>query len=351
AMGNIFAHRPGRDESLPAVMTGSHLDTQPTGGRFDGVYGVLAGLEVIRTLNDHGIETDAPVEAVVWTNEEGARFAPAMTASGVFAGLFELDYAHAIRDPDGKTLGEELARIGYLGDVPCGGREVKAYFEAHIEQGPILEAEGKPIGVVTGAQGQRWFEVTVTGAESHAGTTPMNRRKDALAGAARMVAEVERLAAAHPPHAVTTVGMLEVSPNSRNTIPGQVFFTVDLRHPEDGTLADMAEALRVAFEGIAQEAGLTCAMEEILYFAPIAFDEYCVAAVRQGAVAQGYGHRDIVSGAGHDACYLSKAAPTGMIFVPCKDGLSHNEAESATPEDLAAGCNVLLHAVLSAAGG
>jgi N-carbamoyl-L-amino-acid hydrolase len=351
AMGNIFARRPGRDESLPAVMTGSHLDTQPTGGRFDGVYGVLAGLEVLRTLNDHGIETEAPVEAVVWTNEEGARFAPAMTASGVFAGLYDLEYAHAIRDPDGKTLGEELARIGYLGDVPCGGREVKAYFEAHIEQGPILEAEGKPIGVVTGAQGQRWFEVTVTGAESHAGTTPMNRRKDALAGAARMVAEVERLAAAHPPHAVTTVGMLEVSPNSRNTIPGQVFFTVDLRHPEDGTLADMAEALRVAFEGIAQEAGLACAMEEILYFAPIAFDEDCVAAVRQGAVAQGYGHRDIVSGAGHDACYLSKAAPTGMIFVPCKDGLSHNEAESATPEDLAAGCNVLLHAVLSAAGG
>ena len=351
AMGNIFARRPGRDEDLPAVMTGSHLDTQPTGGKFDGVYGVLAGLEVLRTLNDHGIETEAPIEAVVWTNEEGARFAPAMTASGVFAGLFGLDYAHGIEDPEGKTLGEELARIGYLGDVPCGGRAVKAYFEAHIEQGPILEAEGKPIGVVTGAQGQRWFEVTVTGQESHAGTTPMNRRKDALAGAARMVAEVEAMALAHPPHAVTTVGMLEASPNSRNTIPGRVFFTVDLRHPDDGTLSRIATALRAAFEGIAREAGLTCAMEEILYFAPIAFDEDCVAAVRQGAEAQGYGHRDMISGAGHDACYLSKVAPTGMIFVPCKDGLSHNEAESATPEDLAAGCNVLLHAVLSAAGG
>ena len=355
AMGNIFARRPGRDPGrdpgLAPVMTGSHLDTQPTGGKFDGVYGVLAGLEVIRTLNDHGIETEAPVEAVVWTNEEGARFAPAMTASGVFAGVFDLDYAHARADPDGRTLGAELERIGYKGDAECGGREVKAYFEAHIEQGPILEAEGKPIGVVTGAQGQRWFEITVTGAESHAGTTPMDRRRDALAGAAGMVTEVRRIATSRPPHAVATVGVLNSSPNSRNTIPGRVFFTVDLRHPEDGTLSAMAAEFRAACDAIAVEAGLACEIEEIWYFAPIAFDADCVAAVRQGADALGYGHLDIVSGAGHDACYVAKVAPTGMIFVPCKDGISHNELESAEPDDLAAGCNVLLHAVLERAGG
>ncbi len=351
AMGNIFARRPGRDPGLAPVMTGSHLDTQPTGGKFDGVYGVLAGLEVIRTLNDHGIETEAPVEAVVWTNEEGARFAPAMTASGVFAGVFDLAYAHAREDSDGLTLGVELARIGYLGEAECGGREVGAYFEAHIEQGPILEAEGKPIGVVTGAQGQRWFEVTVTGAEAHAGTTPMDRRKDALAGAAHMVTEVRRIATARPPHAVSTVGVLQASPNSRNTIPGRVFFTVDLRHPEDGTLSAMATDLRAACAGIAEAAGLSCDIEEIWYFAPIAFDADCVAAVRQGAGGLGYGHRDIVSGAGHDACYLAGVAPTGMVFVPCKDGISHNEIESAEPEDLTAGANVLLHAVLERAGG
>ncbi len=355
AMGNIFARRPGRDPGrdpgLAPVMTGSHLDTQPTGGRFDGVYGVLAGLEVIRTLNDHGIETEAPVEAVVWTNEEGARFAPAMIASGVFAGVFDLDYAHALTDPDGKSLGAELERIGYKGEAECGGREVKAYFEAHIEQGPILEAEAKPVGVVTGAQGQRWFEVTVTGAESHAGTTPMNRRRDALAGAAHMVGEVQRIATSRPPHAVSTVGVLNSSPNSRNTIPGSVFFTVDLRHPEDDTLSAMAAELRAACQGIAKEAGLACELDEIWYFAPIVFDADCVAAVRQGAGALGYDHLDIVSGAGHDACYLAKVAPTGMIFVPCKDGISHSEIESAEPDDLAAGCNVLLHAILERAGG
>ncbi len=348
-MGNIFARRPGRDDSLPPVMTGSHLDTQPTGGKFDGVFGVLAGLEVIRTLNDHGIETAAPVEAVVWTNEEGSRFAPAMIASGVFAGVFDVDYAHARSDPDGNTLGDELERIGYMGDAKTGEREVKAFFEAHIEQGPILEAEEKEIGIVTGAQGQRWFEVTITGRESHAGTTPMVRRADALAGAARMISTVRRIALENPPHAVSTVGVLENSPNSRNTIPGKVFFTVDLRHPEDETLSAMADGMRKAFAEIAEEDHLTCDIEEIWYVAPIAFDQDCVGAVRQGAELHGYQHRDIISGAGHDACYLSKVAPTAMVFVPCKDGLSHNELESATPSDLAAGCNVLLHAMLERA--
>ena len=314
-MGNIFARRPGRDNSLPPVATGSHLDTQPTGGKFDGVYGVLAGLEVIRTLNDHGYETEAPVEAVVWTNEEGARFAPAMTASGVFAGVFGLEYAYGRRDPDGKTLGAELERIGYKGDVPCGGRPLAAFFEVHIEQGPILEAEGKPIG------------------------------------AARLVAEVNRIAVSRAPRAVATVGMLQVSPNSRNTIPGQVFLTVDLRHPKDAALSAMAGELKAACEAICRADGLELAFEEISYTPPVVFDPDCVETVRRGAEAAGYAHRDMISGAGHDACHISGVAPTAMVFVPCADGISHNEVESAEPQDLAAGCNVLLNAILERAGG
>ncbi|WP_299390813.1 Zn-dependent hydrolase [Pelagibius sp.] len=348
-MGNIFARRPGSDPSLPPVATGSHLDTQPTGGKFDGVFGVLAGLEVIRTLNDHGIETAAPVEVSVWTNEEGSRFAPAMVASGVFAGVFDLDYGHSRADVDGKTIGEELERIGYLGEETPGEHPMKAFFEAHIEQGPILEAEEKTIGVVTGAQGQRWFEVTLTGSESHAGTTPMNRRKDALVAASKLVTAINEIALAHPPHAVTTVGMMQVSPNSRNTIPGSVFMTVDLRHPDDETLSQMESELRAACAGICDPVGVEAAIENIWCSPPIAFDTDCVAAVKKAAGAAGYGNMDIISGAGHDACYISRVAPTAMIFVPCEDGVSHNESESATPEDLAAGCNVLLHAMLERA--
>ncbi|WP_282610633.1 Zn-dependent hydrolase [Pelagibius sp. Alg239-R121] len=348
-MGNIFARRAGKDDSLPPVMTGSHLDTQPTGGKFDGVYGVLAGLEVIRTLNDLGIETDAPIEASVWTNEEGSRFAPAMVASGVFAGVFDLEYGHSRADLDGKTMGEELDRIGYKGSEPVGGREIRAFFEAHIEQGPILEAEEKTIGVVTGAQGQRWFEVTMTGAESHAGTTPMNRRKDALLGASKVVAAVNDIAMKHAPNAVTTVGLMQVSPNSRNTIPGEVFFAVDLRNPEDEALSAMAAELTEICEKVCSEDGLELDLKEIWYSPPIAFDADCVAAVRNGASSENFAHRDIISGAGHDACYISRVAPTGMIFVPCEDGISHNEVENATPEDLAAGCNVLLQAMVARA--
>ncbi len=348
-MGNIFARRPGRDNSLPPVVTGSHLDTQPTGGKFDGVFGVLAGLEVIRTLNDHNYETDAPIEVTVWTNEEGSRFAPAMVSSGVYAGVFDLEYGLSRKDLDGVALGDELERIGYKGEVPCGGREFRAFFEAHIEQGPILEAEGKTIGVVTGAQGQRWFEATLTGRESHAGTTPMNRRADALLGAARLVDRINAIALAHPPHAVSTVGVMKVSPNSRNTIPGEVFLTVDLRHPEDETLSAMAAALKSACEEICTDIGLSHELEEIWYSPPIKFDEACVGAVRKAAEDSGYAHMDIISGAGHDACYISRVAPTGMIFVPCADGISHNETESATPEDLGAGCNILLQAMLERA--
>jgi beta-ureidopropionase / N-carbamoyl-L-amino-acid hydrolase len=344
-MGNIFARRPGRRADLPPVVTGSHLDTQPTGGKFDGVYGVLAGLEIVRTLNDLGYETDAPIEVSVWTNEEGSRFAPAMTASGVFAGVFTEEYGHSRTDLDGKTIGEELQRIGYLGTEKTGGRKFKAFFEAHIEQGPILEAERKTIGVVQGIQGIRWFEVTVTGRESHAGTTPMNRRNDAMLGAARMVDRINRIALDHAP-GVSTVGLLTVSPNSRNTIPGTVFFSVDLRHPRDEELAKMKGDLEGAISQIAGALGLQAVCNEIWSSPATHYHGDCIAAVRQAADELGYAHRDIVSGAGHDAGYISRVAPVGMVFVPCADGISHNEVESAEPADLAAGCNVLLRAML-----
>jgi beta-ureidopropionase / N-carbamoyl-L-amino-acid hydrolase len=347
-MGNIFARRAGRRRDLPPVVTGSHLDTQPTGGRFDGVYGVLAGLEIIRTLNDAGYETDAPIEVVVWTNEEGARFAPAMVGSGVFAGAFDEAYGHGRADLDGKTMGEELKRIGYLGPEKTGGRKLGAYFEAHIEQGPILEAEGKTVGVVQGIQGIRWFEVTVTGSESHAGTTPMDRRKDAMLGCARIVDRINRIALAHPP-GVSTVGIVQVGPGSRNTIPGSAFFTVDLRHPRDATLLEMEAELEGAIAEICGALGLTAECKEIWWSPATVFDRDCVAAVREAAAAGGYAHRDIVSGAGHDAAYINRVAPTAMIFIPCENGISHNEIESATPADLAAGCNVLLHVMLGRA--
>ncbi|MEJ6654678.1 MAG: Zn-dependent hydrolase [Pseudomonas sp.] len=348
-MGNIFARRAGLDDSLPPVVMGSHLDTQPTGGKFDGIYGVLAGLEVIRTLNDQGMDTQAPIEASVWTNEEGSRFPPAMVASGVFAGVFELDYGLSRADLDGKTMGEELARIGYNGPDDVGGRPFKAFFEAHIEQGPILEDEKKQIGVVTDAQGQRWYEITLTGQESHAGPTPMSRRRDALVGAARLIDQVNKIGLAHQPNACATVGLLQVFPNSRNVIPGQVFFTVDFRHPDADVLAQMDQALRETADSVSTELGLEMAFEQIWYSPPVPFDTDCVNLVRQAATDFGYSHRDIVSGAGHDACYISRVAPTAMVFVPCENGISHNEAENATPEDLAAGCNVLFQAVVARA--
>ena len=345
-VGNIFARRAGRSPDRAPVMTGSHLDSQPTGGKFDGAYGVLAGLELIRTLNDYGYETDAPIEVVAWTNEEGSRFAPAMMASGAFGGVFDLDFVLSRTDPDGKTFGEELARIGYAGKEAVGEHAVGAYLEAHIEQGPILEAEKKTVGVVTGAQGQRWYEITVTGMEAHAGPTPMHRRRDALVGASRMVDTVNRIGLAHQPNACSTVGMLDVSPNSRNTIPGRVFFTVDFRHPVEETLAQMDADLRAACESIAGEIGLEVDLQQIWHFPATPFDPRCVAAVRESAEAGGFEHMDIVSGAGHDACYVAQVAPTGMIFVPCEDGISHNEIENAEPGDLAAGCQTLLDAMV-----
>jgi len=348
-MGNIFARRAGKNDDLAPVMTGSHLDTQPTGGKYDGVFGVLAGLEVLRTLNDFDVQTEHPVEVAVWTNEEGSRFAPAMVASGVFAGVFDLEYGLSRADLDGKTMGEELQRIGYAGAEDVGGREIKAFFEAHIEQGPILEHEEKTIGVVMGAQGQRWYEVTVTGQEAHAGPTPMARRKDALVAASKMVTEINRIGLDNQPFACATVGLIQSSPNSRNTIPGSVFFTVDFRHPKDDILSKMDAELRAFCKKTADDGGFGLEFEEIWYSPPVEFDADCVNAVRTGAETAGYGNMEIISGAGHDACYISRVAPTGMIFVPCENGISHNEEEEATPEDLAAGCNVLLHAIVERA--
>ncbi|MBL8674013.1 MAG: Zn-dependent hydrolase [Rhodospirillales bacterium] len=346
-VGNIFARRPGRDPSRPPIMTGSHLDTQPTGGKFDGCYGVMAGLEVIRALNDHGYETEAPIEVAVWTNEEGCRFAPAMTASGVFGGVFTLDYALSRTDPDGVTFGEALRKIGYDGPEEVGGREVGAFFEAHIEQGPILERDAKTIGVVTAAQGQRWYEISWTGMESHAGTTPMEGRRDALLGAALLIAEARRIG--ERPNGRATVGVIESKPQSRNTIPGRVFMTLDFRHPDDAELARMDAEMREAAARIAAAHRLEVAIEQIWYFPPTPFDAACVAAVRAAAEKAGLPNMDIVSGAGHDACYVAKVAPTGMIFVPCKDGISHNEVEDARKEDIAAGCQILLQAMVGRA--
>jgi N-carbamoyl-L-amino-acid hydrolase len=350
-MGNMFARRSGRDNTLPPVMTGSHIDSQPTGGKFDGAYGIMAGLEVLRTLKDFNYETQRPIEVAVWTNEEGSRFAPAMVASGVFAGVFDLDYGLSRTDTDGKSMGEELARIGYAGSEAAGGRPVAAFFEAHIEQGPILEAEKKTIGVVNGAQGQRWYEVVLTGQEAHAGPTPMRRRKDALVGASRLVTAVNKIGLDNQPYACATVGMMQVSPNSRNTIPGKVFFTIDFRHPSDETLSKMDAAIRAEAEKVCKEIGLELDFKQIWYSPPVKFAESCVSAVRTAAEELGFQSMDIISGAGHDACYISRVAPTGMVFVPCENGISHNEVENATKEDLAAGCDVLLRAIVTHANG
>ncbi|WP_246793559.1 Zn-dependent hydrolase [Burkholderia perseverans] len=349
AMGNVFARREGRHAGAAPVLTGSHADTQPTGGRYDGIYGVLGGLEVIRALNDAGVQTERPIEVVLWTNEEGSRFAPAMVSSGVFAGAFTLDYGLSRTDRQGTTLGAALAAIGYAGDAPVGGFPVHAAYELHIEQGPILERAGNTIGVVTAGQGQRWYELTFTGVDAHAGTTPMDARRDALVGAARVIGFVDAMGRGRAPDARATVGLIEARPNSRNTVPGECFFTVEFRHPDAAVLAEMDAELRAEVARIASETGLGARIEQIFDYAPVPFAPRCIETVRDAALALGLSHQDIVSGAGHDACYLARVAPTGMIFVPCVDGLSHNEAEAITQEWAEAGANVLLHAVLASA--
>lgn len=348
AIGNIFARRAGQDDNLPPVMTGSHIDTQPTGGKFDGCYGVMAGLEIMRTLQEQGLQTEAPLELAIWTNEEGSRFVPVMMGSGVFAGAFTLEHALAQRDAQGVSVGEALASIGYagqLGPAPAVG----SYFEAHIEQGPVLENHARVIGVVTAALGQRWYDVTVQGMEAHAGPTPMELRRDALLAASELVLEVNRIAVQRAPHARGTVGTMELFPNSRNVIPGRASLSVDLRAPDDAQLLDMDAALRAACARIATERSLQITVEQVVYFPPQPFTPQLVQAVRANADDLGYSSMDVVSGAGHDAVYLARVAPAAMIFVPCDDGISHNEIENAAAEHLEAGCNVLLRAMLAAA--
>jgi N-carbamoyl-L-amino-acid hydrolase len=345
-VGNMFATRPGRRTDVPPVAIGSHLDTQPTGGKFDGILGVLGGLEVLRTLHALGYETNAPLMLVNWTNEEGSRFAPAMLGSGVHAGVFDRAYADAREDRQGVRFADAIEAIGYRGDVPVGSTPIGAMFELHIEQGPILEAEGKTIGVVTGVQGMRWYEATVTGRDAHTGSTPMRLRKNALVGAARLVEAVDRIAHDHAPDAVGTVGLIEAKPNSRNVIPGEVFLTVDFRHPEDAVLDRMEAALAEAMREIPAALGLGIEWRKVWDSPAVRFDPDCIAAVREGAAKAGFAMRDMVSGAGHDAAYVARVAPTTMIFVPCAGGLSHNEAESTSLEECGAGAQVLLNAVL-----
>jgi N-carbamoyl-L-amino-acid hydrolase len=353
AIGNLFARRAGRDPTRAAIGTGSHIDTQPTGGKFDGNYGVLAGLEVIRTLNDRGIETEAPIEVCVWTNEEGSRFVPVMMGSGVYAGAFSLEHALSARDREGSSVRDALAAIGYAGAEPAsvadGAPVFGAYFEAHIEQGPVLEDADTTIGVVTGALGQRWYDVTVTGMEAHAGPTPMRLRRDALFAATHLMQEVVAIAQHEQPHARGTVGYVDVFPNSRNVIPGRVTFSVDLRHETSEGLIRMDAALQAAGEALSAHFPVDVRVEQVVAFEPTAFAPALVDAVREGAGRLGHSHLDLVSGAGHDAVYVARHAPTAMIFVPCRDGISHNEIEDAKPEHLSAGADVLLHAMLAMA--
>ena len=345
-VGNMFARRPGRNNNLPPIAMGSHLDTQPTGGKFDGALGVLGALEAMRTLAETGYETNAPVEIVNWTNEEGSRYAPAMLASGVFAGVFTPEFAYSRADRDGKTFGDELTRIGYRGDEKAGARKFGAMFELHIEQGPILEDERRMIGIVQGVQGMRWYEVTVNGQEAHTGATPMRLRKNALLGAARMIERIDAVAREHAPDAVGTVGLIENKPNSRNVVPGELFFTVDFRHPDDKVLDVMEGKFRAALPEILDPLRLTYKEARIWVSPAVKFAPELIACVRVGAEKAGFKSRDMISGAGHDAAYIARVAPTTMIFVPCAGGISHNEAESTSLDECAAGAQVLLNAVL-----
>ncbi|CAN5614726.1 Zn-dependent hydrolase [soil metagenome] len=349
AMGTMFARREGTEPGAAPVYVGSHLDTQPTGGKYDGVLGVLGVLELVRTLNDLGIRTRHPIVVTNWTNEEGTRFAPAMLASGVFAGVHELGFAHDRRDAKGLRFGDELARIGWKGAEPVGGRAIRAYFELHIEQGPILEAEGCDIGIVTLGQGMWWLEVTLTGRDAHTGSTPMAMRRDAGLGLARITEAVHEAAMAHQPAAVGAVGRAEIFPSSRNVIAGRAAFTIDIRSPDLAVLGAMKARIEAEAARIAAGLGLGLAIEEAGHFDPVTFDPGCAGALRRAAERLGYAHRDIVSGAGHDACWINRVAPSAMVMCPCKDGLSHNEAEEITPEWAEKGVNVLFHAVLETA--
>ena len=348
-MGTMFARREGTDPNALPVYVGSHLDTQPTGGKYDGILGVLGGLEIIRTLNELDIKTKHPIVVVNFTNEEGTRFAPPMMASGVFAGVHELEWAYNKTDADGKKFGDEIKRIGWIGEEEVGARKMHAFFELHIEQGPILEAEGKVIGVVTHGQGLNWIQVTITGRESHTGSTPMPMRKNAGLGMAKITELVQEIAMSHQPAAVGGIGQCDVYPNSRNIIPGKVVFTIDFRSPSFDVQDDMETRLYSEAKKIAKDLDLGIEFEKVGHFDPVTFDETCVNTVRKAAERLGYSHQNIISGAGHDACWINRVAPTAMIMCPCVDGLSHNEAEEITESWASAGTDVLLHAVLETA--
>ncbi|WP_214469866.1 Zn-dependent hydrolase [Mesorhizobium sp. dw_380] len=349
-MGTMFARREGTDPSLPPVYVGSHLDTQPTGGKYDGVLGVLGGLEVVRSLNDLGIKTKHPIVVTNWTNEEGARFAPAMMASGVFAGVLDQADVYEHTDKNGKKFGEELERIGWKGTEKVGDRKIHAFFELHIEQGPILEDEGIDIGVVTHGQGLKWLQVTLTGKEAHTGSTPMPKRRNAGLGMARVIELVHEIAMDYQPDAVGAVGHMEVYPNSRNIIAGRTVFTIDIRSPEKEVLDAMDGRTREGIDTICDALDIQYKIEQVGHFDPVTFDAGCVKAIRDAAERLGYTHRNIVSGAGHDACWINRVAPTAMVMCPCVDGLSHNEAEEITKEWASAGADVLFHAVVETAG-
>jgi N-carbamoyl-L-amino-acid hydrolase len=345
-IGTVFARREGSEPGLPPIAIGSHLDTQPTGGRFDGILGVLAGLEVARTLHDAGILTRHPLEVIDWTNEEGARFAPAMVASGVFAGEFSLDHALAATDRDGVTLGEALARSGFAGDEQPGAHALAAHFELHIEQGPVLENEALEIGVVGGVQGIRWYDVVVKGQTCHAGTTPMALRRDALHAAARLAVMIDEIGRSEPGQSLSTIGLFQAYPGSRNTAPGEVRLTVDLRHPQIAGLDRMEAALRDRIATLETAQAVTIALTPVWSSPPVVFDPGVLGAITAATQRLGYSHRSMLSGAGHDSVYTARVAPTGMIFVPCEGGLSHNIAENITPAEAERGANVLLQAVL-----
>jgi beta-ureidopropionase / N-carbamoyl-L-amino-acid hydrolase len=348
-MGTMFMRREGTDRDALPVYVGSHLDTQPTGGRYDGVLGVLSALEIVRTLDELDIKTRRPIVVTNWTNEEGARFAPAMMASGVFAGQFTQEYAYGRKDPEGKTFGDELKRIGWRGDEEVGARKMHAYFEYHIEQGPILEAENKQIGVVTHGQGLWWLEFTLTGKEAHTGSTPMHMRVNAGLAMARILEMVQAIAMENQPGAVGGVGQMFFSPNSRNVLPGKVVFTVDIRSPDQHKLDGMRARIEAEAAKVCAALGVGCAIEPVGHFDPVAFDPTLVARVRKAAEDLGYSHMNIVSGAGHDACWAARVAPATMVMCPCVNGLSHNEAEDISKEWAAAGADVLLRAVLETA--
>ncbi len=344
-VGNMFAIRPGRNNALKPIAMGSHLDTQPTGGKFDGVLGVLGAIEAMRAMVEAGYETSAPVAIINWTNEEGSRYAPAMLCSGVYAGVFTPEFAWSREDREGVTLGAALDAIGYRGDEKVGERQFQAMFELHIEQGPILEAENTMIGVVQGVQGMRWYEVTVTGQDAHTGATPMYLRRNALLGAARMIDRIDAMGHAYP-GAVATVGLIENKPNSRNVIPGEVLFCVDLLHPDEREMQKMEDDFRNALTQVMQPLKLDVVEKRIWNSPAVTFDSSLIDCVRAGVAKSGYTARDMASGAGHDAAYTARVMPTVMIFVPCAGGISHNEAESTSREECAAGAQVLLNAVL-----